>query len=385
MTYRIKIASAVTTGVLLILMSITLLSCSEEPAGPPRSTLVVEPTSLTQTTICNQGVGARSIDVRSSGEKEVTFTATNSETWLRLTKTSDTTPSKILVNFNVGSLDIGVYVDTIVITSPQTSNAVKVEVQLTIASLLTVSTRVIMFRGLALASNPAPQEIVLGDTCETGYSYTITNSQPWLSFSPKSGMAPDTIVAEVDITGLPIGVYNDNITIESPQAVNSPLKVVCTLTVSSWLPQDNVIEHDLRGVTFVDEHHGWAVGIIEPSPDSAGYIITTSDDGQHWGYTGQPFTSEKLGDVIFVDVNNGWVVGSNGYILHTSNGGASWSKQTSGTTNDLWGVTFVDPDTGWAVGRVGIILHTTDGGDSWEPQSSNTDKVLSAVTFVTAG
>jgi photosystem II stability/assembly factor-like uncharacterized protein len=377
MTDRTKIAAAIATSTLLTL--ITLYGCSEKPAGPAKPTLVVDPTFVSQIAICNQGVGGRRIDVRCSGGEKIAFTATNSETWLSLTNAADTTPSTILVNFNVGSLDVGVYVDTVVITSPQASNAVKVEVQLTVGSLITVSPVVLMFRGLLLAGNPAPQEIVLRDTCKTGCSYTITESAPWLSLSPDSGAAPDTVVADVDVIGLPIGVYTDIITIDAPQAVNSPLTVVCMLTVSSWLLQDNDVRHDLRGVMFVDEQHGWAVGIIEPSPDSAGYIITTTDGGQNWDWS---LASAKLGDVFFVDANTGWVVGSGGCILHTANGGANWSMQVSGDSRDLWGVTFIDPDIGWAVGRDGVILHTTNGGAAWAPQLSNTDKDLSAVAFV---
>ena len=377
MTDRTKVAAAITTATLLML--IALYGCSEEPAGPAKPTLVVDPTFVHQTVTCNQQVGARKIDVRSSGGEEIIFNATNSETWLSLTNASDTTPSAILVNFNVGGLDAGVYLDTVVITSPKAGNVVTVEVRLAVGSLITVSPAVLMFRGLLRASNPAPQQIVLSDACKTGCSYSITESASWLSLSPDSGTAPDTIVADVDITGLPIGVYTDIIAIEAPQAVNSPQEVTCTLTVSGWLPQENEIKHDLRGVTFADGQHGWAVGIIEPSPDSAGFIISTTDGGQQWDWS---LASAKLGDVFFVDVNNGWVVGSGGCILHTSNGGAIWLTQASGYSTDLWGVTFIDLDTGWAVGRDGVILHTTDGGVAWAPQLSNTDKDLSAVTFV---
>ncbi len=380
MTDRTKITAAITTSTLLML--ITLHGCSKEPAGSAKPTLVVDPTFVSQSVTCYQQIGARRIDVRSSGGEEITFNATNSETWLSLTNASDTTPSTIFVNFNVGGLDAGVYVDTVVITSPKAANTVMVEVRLTIGSLITVSPGVLIFRGLLLAGNPAPQVIVLRDTCKTGCSYTITDSAPWLSPSPDSGTAPDTIAVNVDIAGLPNGLYTDIITIDAFQAFNSPRQVVCTLTVSSWLPQQNDVKHDLRGVTFADEQHGWAVGIIEPSPDSAGYIITTTDGGQLWGYAGLFLTSENLGDVIFVDASTGWAVGSRGYILHTSDGGISWSAQTSGDSADLWGVTFIDPDTGWAVGREGTILHTTNGGAAWAPESSNTNKDLSAVTFV---
>ena len=48
--------------------------------------------------------------------------------------------------------------------------------------------------------------------------------------------------------------------------------------------------------------------------------------------------------------DDGWIVGDQGVILHTTDGGATWTPQTSGVTDDLAGVTFVDAQHGWAVG-----------------------------------
>jgi photosystem II stability/assembly factor-like uncharacterized protein len=49
-------------------------------------------------------------------------------------------------------------------------------------------------------------------------------------------------------------------------------------------------------------------------------------------------------------------------ILRTTNGGANWVAQSSGTTNTLTSVCFTDANTGTAVGRHGTILRTTNGG-----------------------
>jgi photosystem II stability/assembly factor-like uncharacterized protein len=50
--------------------------------------------------------------------------------------------------------------------------------------------------------------------------------------------------------------------------------------------------------------------------------------------------------------------------LRTTDGGATWVAQHSGTTNDLHDVSFVDANTGTVVGKWGTILRTTDGGGS---------------------
>jgi serine protease Do len=45
-------------------------------------------------------------------------------------------------------------------------------------------------------------------------------------------------------------------------------------------------------------------------------------------------------------------------------------------------VNFVAPKSGWIVGRGGAILHTEDGGRTWSQQKSGTDALLESVTIV---
>ena len=75
---------------------------------------------------------------------------------------------------------------------------------------------------------------------------------------------------------------------------------------------------------------------------------------------------------LFTDANNGTAVGECGTILRTTNGGTTWTSQTSGTTNSLWGVSFTDANNGTAVGAYGTILRTTNGGTNWTSQTSGT-------------
>jgi hypothetical protein len=69
-----------------------------------------------------------------------------------------------------------------------------------------------------------------------------------------------------------------------------------------------------------------------------------------------------LRGVSFTDANTGTAVGMWGTILRTTNGGSSWTRQSSGTINDLLGVSFTDANTGTAVGVGGTILRTKTGG-----------------------
>ena len=55
-------------------------------------------------------------------------------------------------------------------------------------------------------------------------------------------------------------------------------------------------------------------------------------------------------------------MGTDGTILATSNGGATWTPQNSGTTESLSGVAFANASDGWAVGDDGAIVSTSNGG-----------------------
>jgi photosystem II stability/assembly factor-like uncharacterized protein len=70
--------------------------------------------------------------------------------------------------------------------------------------------------------------------------------------------------------------------------------------------------------------------------------------------------------VSFSDTANGFVVGIEGTILRTQNGGTKWTALEIESTNDLRAVQFFDKQQGIIVGTNGTILRTIDGGTSWQ-------------------
>ncbi len=102
-----------------------------------------------------------------------------------------------------------------------------------------------------------------------------------------------------------------------------------------------------------------------------------------WTWQAPTPQGNPLEDVTFVDADNGWAVGRYGTIVHTTDGGATWISQQSGTRADLVAVTFVDGLTGWAVGTFGTIVHTGDGGLTWQVQRAPTIDEFEDVFFVT--
>ncbi len=67
------------------------------------------------------------------------------------------------------------------------------------------------------------------------------------------------------------------------------------------------------------------------------------------------------------------VVGANGTILKTTDGGETWVQKPSGTTEHLRKVQFPTPQIGYAVAAGDAFLKTTDGGETWSPMDTGTD------------
>jgi len=98
----------------------------------------------------------------------------------------------------------------------------------------------------------------------------------------------------------------------------------------------------------------------------------------------------NLHDIHFVGTHNGWVVGDHGSIWHTRDGGGSWRFQQSGVDCSLNSVCFLTNSIGWVVGGgtrpytqrgFGVVLHTIDGGTTWTQVSRTELPRLHAVRF----
>jgi hypothetical protein len=76
----------------------------------------------------------------------------------------------------------------------------------------------------------------------------------------------------------------------------------------------------------------------------------------------------SLESIHFYDQNIGYVTGDCGQIIHTIEGGSTWTNQvirTVGSSLWLYSSWFTDANTGYVTGSNGTILKTTDGGVTW--------------------
>ena len=155
----------------------------------------------------------------------------------------------------------------------------------------------------------------------------------------------------------------------------------------TWTRQGagQIADVNMSGVFAVDPYTAWVVG----SPDSGyGTIYHTTDGGNTWERKGSsnPASADYVPDVDIQKVHavgdDVWAVGggpgSPAIILHTSDGGETWTNHIPAwyEGNDLQGVYVVDSNTVWATGgtrgtgvpedeEYGIILKTIDGGQTW--------------------
>jgi len=86
---------------------------------------------------------------------------------------------------------------------------------------------------------------------------------------------------------------------------------------------------------------------------------------QGWYWVNPLPQGNHLNKVVTISPTQAIAVGRGGAILLTTDQGATWELENSGTIEDLYGVTFSDSLNGIAVGDKSTVIKTTDGGHSW--------------------
>jgi len=150
-----------------------------------------------------------------------------------------------------------------------------------------------------------------------------------------------------------------------------------------WQKLNFVPTYPLYGVYCINYDTVVAVG-------TNGYIIRTTDSGEHWDSIPSN-TTNSLYRVHFVNQTTGYVVGEKGTILKTTDMGLTWENIGISTNLNLFSLSFINKDTGWVAGgegnlfytrgNKGILLKTTNGGINWIVDSTY-DKTIASVFFI---
>ncbi|WP_223434424.1 MULTISPECIES: YCF48-related protein [unclassified Pseudomonas] len=144
-----------------------------------------------------------------------------------------------------------------------------------------------------------------------------------------------------------------------------------------------------------------------------GLIQRSTDEGRTWQQVASPVSSDLV-QVRFRGERDGWIVGHDAVVMHTTDGGDSWQVQLDGrrlltllnayygpraeqgdevaaqmlkevamaastsATPDVLAAPFLDVmfdehGSGFAVGAFGLLLHSTDDGQNWQPWTERSD------------
>ncbi|WP_156885709.1 WD40/YVTN/BNR-like repeat-containing protein [Massilia niastensis] len=139
-----------------------------------------------------------------------------------------------------------------------------------------------------------------------------------------------------------------------------------------------------------------------------GHILVSQDQGRTWKQSPAPVSTDLVA-VRFATPTHGWAVGHDGVVLHSADGGASWTRQFDGRRalevmkthytqraqqgdakaaalladidryveegpgKPFLDVLFLNQQEGFVVGAFNLAFHTRDGGKSWEPLMGRID------------
>jgi photosystem II stability/assembly factor-like uncharacterized protein len=156
-----------------------------------------------------------------------------------------------------------------------------------------------------------------------------------------------------------------------------------TLARAEWIEQATGFSEPSRGISYiycVNENIVWATAYNGLAPrDPCQDYTKTTDGGNNWIPNTVPSADGLSFAMIFaLDANTAWAPmyaasGGTQGIYYTSNGGSTWTRQSSADFNSAGAfpdcVHFWDANIGWCLGDpVGgyyEIYTTTDGGTTW--------------------
>jgi hypothetical protein len=133
----------------------------------------------------------------------------------------------------------------------------------------------------------------------------------WLTVSPTSGAAPQTLQATATVAGLAAGTYMGHITITAPGAQSSPTSITVTLTVGAGSPPP-VID-------------------VNTSKDNSSAANSISSPA---------FSTKSANELLLAFVSTDFTSGTNTTVTGVSGGGLTWAlvvrTNTQRGTAEIW-------------------------------------------------
>jgi uncharacterized protein (TIGR03437 family) len=193
------------------------------------------------------------------GPLNFTVTTSQNTSWLSVTPASGATPGSVQVKVNAGSLAVGQYNGSVIITSAGASGSpitVPVVLNVTASQTLSANPTSLSFNYVIGQAAPAAQSVAVtisGGSASIAAQVSAA-AAGWLAVSPASGSTPANLTVTVTPGSLTAGTYNGTIGVTSPSALTA-LSIPVTLTVVS-IPKPLI--------TAIDNAASYATGGISP-------------------------------------------------------------------------------------------------------------------------
>lgn len=126
-----------------------------------------------------------------------------------------------------------------------------------------------------------------------------------------------------------------------------------------------------NGTSFAPEISGTTEHLNGVFELANGNAIAVGDNQTILSYNGSTWAPQisplnfHVRDVRFSDLLNGYVAGTNGVVLQTTDGGLNWNPSLTGVDVDFNSIEVASADTAWATGTGGIVYKTVDNGANW--------------------
>lgn len=251
--------------------------------------------------------------------------------------------------------------------------------------VLTLSQTGFFFSGNLGGANPTAASLNITNTGGGTLSFTAASDSAWLTVTPSSGAAPQTLQLSAATSGLAMGTYTGHVTVTSAGSSGSPATITVTLKVvmpTDWL----MVEHDeARSGIAADE-----TTLSTANVGTLGLSWSAVVDGS---VTAQPLYVHSINvggqtrDVLLVGTG-----GNSLYLLDASNGSEIWKRNFGAPTPNTWGLPDgfgieAPPVIDRVAGRIYTVstdgnFHTlalADGTDVYTPLTMITNPVTNKV------
>ena len=156
-----------------------------------------------------------------------------------------------------------------------------------------------------------------------------------------------------------------------PKKPGSPVKAAPSATDNGkpkfkaiWEPVNYPQDAELTSVYFTNADVGWVTGLKRTDAGEGGFIIHTTDGGEHWNLQmGDPLSGTRsITNMFFQNPTHGWAGQFGGQLLRTTDG-ENW--ESAGKFETLNPYAFISPAVGFAT-HTSELRRTDDAGKSWK-------------------